>query len=81
MTTTKQSTLLILDLADFRNLMAHHLELARVIEAEGKRRLGTNQRQHELHDTRHRELSAHARAAPSLSWRIAGNLIHLVTNL
>ncbi len=47
-TTTKQSTLLILDLADFRKMMAHHVELARVIEAEGKRRLGTNQRQHEL---------------------------------
>ena len=34
--TTKPSTLLILDLADFRKLMAHHSELARVIDAEGK---------------------------------------------
>ena len=49
-TTTKQTTLLILDLADFRKMMASHGELARVIEAEGKRRLGTNQRRHELHD-------------------------------
>lgn len=38
--TTKRSTLLALDLADFRKLMAQHPELARVIEAEGKRRLG-----------------------------------------
>ena len=36
--TTKPSTLLILDLADFRKLMAHYSELARVIDAEGKRR-------------------------------------------
>ena len=32
--TTKASTLLILDLADFRTLMAHHPELARAIDAE-----------------------------------------------
>jgi len=31
-------------------MMANHVELARVIEAEGKRRLGTNQRRHELQD-------------------------------
>jgi voltage-gated potassium channel len=37
-TTTKPSTLLILDLADFRKLMAHYAELAHVINAEGKRR-------------------------------------------
>jgi voltage-gated potassium channel len=47
--TTEPSTLLILDLADFRTLMAHHIELARAIDAEGKRRLGENQRRRELH--------------------------------
>jgi voltage-gated potassium channel len=47
--TTKPSTLLVLDLADFRNLMAHHAELARVIEAEGRKRLGALARQRELH--------------------------------
>jgi voltage-gated potassium channel len=46
--TTVQSTLLILDLADFRTVMAHHSELARAIDAEGKRRLGENERQREL---------------------------------
>ncbi len=49
-TTTKQTTLLILDLADFRKLMASHTELARVIEAEGKRRLGAYQHRHDVHD-------------------------------
>lgn len=48
-TTTKPSTLLILDLADFRTLMAHHSELARAIDAEGKRRLSDNLRRRELH--------------------------------
>jgi len=47
--TTKSSTLLILDLADFRTLMAHHAELARAIDAEGKRRLSENERRRELH--------------------------------
>ena len=47
--TTKPSTLLVLDLADFRNLMAHHAELARVIEAEGRKRLGALARRRELH--------------------------------
>ena len=47
--TTTSSTLLILDLADFRTLMAHHSELARAIDAEGKRRLGENLRRRELH--------------------------------
>jgi len=47
--TTKPSTLLILDLADFRTLMAHHSELARAIDAEAKRRLGEIQRRRELH--------------------------------
>jgi voltage-gated potassium channel len=40
--TTKPATLLILDLADFRKLMAHHAELARAIDAEGKRRQSEN---------------------------------------
>lgn len=47
--TTRQSTLLVLDLADFRKLMAHRSELARIIEAEGKKRLD-NRRQRELQD-------------------------------
>jgi voltage-gated potassium channel len=47
--TTEPSTLLILDLADFRTLMAHHPELARAIDAEGKRRQSENQRRRELH--------------------------------
>jgi voltage-gated potassium channel len=47
--TTESSTLLILDLADFRTLMAHYSELARVIDAEGKRRLGENLRRREVH--------------------------------
>ncbi len=42
------STLLILDLADFRTLTAHHSELARIIDAEGKRRMSENQRAREL---------------------------------
>jgi voltage-gated potassium channel len=47
--TTKASTLLILDLADFRKLMAHHSELARAIDAEGRRRQSENLRRRELH--------------------------------
>jgi voltage-gated potassium channel len=47
--TTKQSTLLVLDLADFRKLMAHHAELAHAIEAEAKSRLGDIARRRELH--------------------------------
>jgi voltage-gated potassium channel len=46
--TTRDSTLLVLDLADFRTVMAHHSELARVIDAEAKRRLGDNERRREL---------------------------------
>jgi voltage-gated potassium channel len=46
--TTHSSTLLILDLADFRTFMAHHPELARVIDAEGKRRMSENQRLREV---------------------------------
>jgi voltage-gated potassium channel len=55
--TTQPSTLLILDLADFRTLTAHHPELARIIEAEGKRRMSDNQRR--------RELQLHGEAASS----------------
>jgi voltage-gated potassium channel len=47
--TTNSSTLLVLDLADFRTVMAHHSELARAIDAEAKRRQGDNQRRRELH--------------------------------
>jgi voltage-gated potassium channel len=47
--TTKHSTLLVLDLADFRTVMAHHSELARAIDAEAKRRQGDNQRRREIH--------------------------------
>jgi len=43
-TTMRQSTLLVLDLADFRTFSAHHPELARAIDAEGKRRRSDNQR-------------------------------------
>jgi voltage-gated potassium channel len=55
--TVTPSTLLILDLADFRTLTAHHPELARVIDAEGKRRVSENQRL--------RELQVQSGAAPS----------------
>jgi voltage-gated potassium channel len=46
--TTVTSTLLILDLADFRTLTANHPDLAHVIDAEGKRRISENQRLREL---------------------------------
>jgi voltage-gated potassium channel len=46
--TTDSSTLLVLDLADFRTVMAHHSELARAIDAEAERRRGDNQRPREL---------------------------------
>jgi voltage-gated potassium channel len=46
--TTQACTLLILDLADFRTLTAHHSELARAIDAEGKRRMSENQQVREL---------------------------------
>jgi voltage-gated potassium channel len=51
--TVVPTTLLILDLADFRTLTAHHAELARAIDAEGKRRMSENQRMSELqlHDS------------------------------
>ena len=38
-TTTMPSTLLILDLADFRTLTAHHPDLKHAIDAEGQRRM------------------------------------------
>jgi voltage-gated potassium channel len=46
--TTVSSALLILDLADFRTFMARHPELARLIDAEGKRRMSENQRLRDL---------------------------------
>jgi len=47
-TTTEPSSLLTLDLADFRTLMAHHPQLARVIDDEAKRRVDDNQQRREL---------------------------------
>ena len=47
--TTQHSTLLILDLADFRTFTAHHPDLARVIDAEAQRRRTENMRLRELH--------------------------------
>ena len=44
-TTTMPSTLLILDLADFRTLTAHHPDLKHAIDAEGRRRMKENQEQ------------------------------------
>ena len=41
-TTTMPSSLLILDLADFRTLTAHHPELKRAIDEEGQRRMREN---------------------------------------
>jgi voltage-gated potassium channel len=41
-TTTMGSTLLILDLADFRTLTAHHPDLKHAIDAEGQRRMTEN---------------------------------------
>jgi voltage-gated potassium channel len=46
-TTTMPSTLLILDLADFRTLTAHHPDLKRAIDAEGQRRMSENQQMRE----------------------------------
>jgi voltage-gated potassium channel len=45
--TTMGSTLLILDLADFRTVTAHHPDLAHAIDEEGKRRMSENQRSRE----------------------------------
>ena len=41
-TTTMPSTLLILDLADFRTLTANHPDLKHAIDAEGQRRMSEN---------------------------------------
>jgi voltage-gated potassium channel len=46
-TTTIPSTLLILDLADFRTLTANHPDLKRAIDAEGQRRMNENQQMRE----------------------------------
>lgn len=45
--TSAPSTLLILDLADFRSITARHPEMARSIEAEATRRTSENQRSRE----------------------------------
>jgi len=47
-TTTMPSTLLMLDLADFRTLTAHHPDLKRAIDAEGQRRMKENQQMREM---------------------------------
>jgi voltage-gated potassium channel len=46
-TTTMPSTLLILDLADFRTFTANHPDLKRAIDAEAQRRMSENQETHE----------------------------------
>jgi voltage-gated potassium channel len=46
-TTTMPSTLLILDLADFRTLTANHPDLKRAIDEEGQRRMLENQQARE----------------------------------
>jgi voltage-gated potassium channel len=56
-TTTMPSTLLILDLADFRTLTANHPDLKRAIDAEGQRRMNENQQ------TRERQRAAGAGSA------------------
>jgi len=48
-TTTMPSTLLILDLADFRTLTANHPDLKRAIDAEAQRRTNENQKARERH--------------------------------
>jgi voltage-gated potassium channel len=47
-TTTTPSTLLMLDLADFRTLTAHHPDLKHAIDAEGQRRMEENQQMRDL---------------------------------
>jgi voltage-gated potassium channel len=46
-TTTMPSTLLILDLADFRTFTANHPDLKRAIDAEAERRMNENQQRRE----------------------------------
>ena len=48
-TTTMPSTLLILDLADFRTFTANHPDLKRAIDAEAQRRMKENQEIRERH--------------------------------
>jgi voltage-gated potassium channel len=48
-TTTMPSSLLILDLADFRTLTANHADLRRAIDEEGQRRMRENLQRHERH--------------------------------
>ena len=48
-TTTMPSTLLILDLADFRTFTANHPDLKRAIDAEAQRRMNENQQRRERH--------------------------------
>jgi voltage-gated potassium channel len=40
--TTRSTTLLVLDLSDFRALMARHPELAKAIDEEARRRAAEN---------------------------------------
>lgn len=40
--TTRSTTLLVLDLADFRTLMGRHPELAKAIDEEARRRAAEN---------------------------------------
>jgi voltage-gated potassium channel len=47
-TTTTPSTLLMLDLADFRTLTAHHPDLKNAIDAEGQRRMRENQQMRDI---------------------------------
>ncbi len=47
-TTTMPSTLLILDLADFRTLTAHHPDLKHAIDAEAERRMKENQQMRDM---------------------------------
>jgi voltage-gated potassium channel len=56
-TTTTPSSLLILDLADFRTLTAHHPELKRAIDEEGQRRMSENKQS--------RERQTHGGATPT----------------
>jgi voltage-gated potassium channel len=46
-TTTMPSTLLVLDLADFRTFTANHPDLKRAIDAEAQRRMNENQQRRE----------------------------------
>jgi voltage-gated potassium channel len=56
--TTRPSTLLMLDLADFRTLSAHHPDIARAIDSEARRRSGENER---LRESARQASVSHAR--------------------